>query len=39
MKRWATPEDIVGPAMFLASESSDYVNGIILPVDGGYLAF
>lgn len=39
MVRWGTPEDVVGPALFLASEASNYVNGIILPVDGGYLAY
>lgn len=31
-------EDIVGPALFLASRASAMVNGVILPVDGGYLA-
>lgn len=33
--RWAQPEDIVGPTLFLASEASDYVTGQILYVDGG----
>lgn len=37
MGRWGTLEDIVGPAVFLASEASDYMNGHILYVDGGYL--
>lgn len=37
LNRWATPEDVVGPAIFLASQASDYINGVILPVDGGYL--
>lgn len=36
--RWATPEDIAGAAVFLASPAADYVHGIILPVDGGWLA-
>lgn len=37
MGRWGTLEDIVGPAVFLASEASDYMNGHVLYVDGGYL--
>jgi len=36
--RWGTPEDLGGAAVFLASSASDYVNGAILPVDGGWLA-
>ena len=36
--RWATPADMGGAAVFLASAASDYVNGIVLPVDGGWLA-
>ena len=36
--RWGRPEDIAGAAVFLASRASDYVNGIVLPVDGGWLA-
>lgn len=36
--RWGKPEDFEGPAVFLASEASDYVTGIVLPVDGGYTA-
>ncbi|MBC7331388.1 MAG: SDR family oxidoreductase [Synergistetes bacterium] len=36
--RWGEPEDLVGAAIFLASRASDYVNGHILAVDGGYLA-
>ena len=36
--RWGTPEDLMGPALFLASEASDFVNGQILYVDGGLLA-
>lgn len=37
-ERWGKPEDLQGPAVFLASEASDYVSGVILPVDGGFLA-
>jgi gluconate 5-dehydrogenase len=37
-KRWGTPEDLMGPAVFLASEASDFVSGHILYVDGGILA-
>jgi gluconate 5-dehydrogenase len=37
--RWGTPEDLQGPAVFLASEASDFVNGHILYVDGGILAY
>jgi 2-dehydro-3-deoxy-D-gluconate 5-dehydrogenase len=36
--RWGEPGDIGGAAVFLASTASDYVNGAILPVDGGWLA-
>ena len=37
-KRWGTPEDLMGPAVFLASDGSDFVSGHILYVDGGILA-
>ncbi len=37
-KRWGTPEDLMGPAIFLASDASAFVNGHILYVDGGILA-
>lgn len=37
--RWGKPEDLMGPAIFLASEASDFVNGHILYVDGGILAY
>ena len=37
--RWGTPEDLQGPAVFLASDASDFVNGHILYVDGGILAY
>lgn len=36
--RWATPEDLGGAAVFLAAPASDYVQGHILAVDGGWLA-
>jgi 2-deoxy-D-gluconate 3-dehydrogenase len=36
--RWGVPGDLVGATVFLASPASDYVNGHILAVDGGYLA-
>lgn len=35
--RWGTSEDLIGPAIFLASSASDYMNGHILAVDGGWL--
>ena len=35
--RWGTPDDFKGPAVFLASRASDYVNGSILLVDGGWM--
>ncbi len=35
--RWGNPDDLVGAAVFLASPASDYVNGHILAVDGGWL--
>lgn len=37
--RWGNPEDLMGPAVFLASDASDFVNGQILYVDGGILAY
>ncbi|ABP68286.1 2-deoxy-D-gluconate 3-dehydrogenase [Caldicellulosiruptor saccharolyticus DSM 8903] len=36
--RWGTPEDLQGAVVFLASDASEYVNGCILNVDGGWLA-
>ncbi len=36
--RWAKPDDMAGTAVWLASKGSDYVTGIAVPVDGGYLA-
>jgi 2-deoxy-D-gluconate 3-dehydrogenase len=37
-KRWGLPEDVAGLSLFLASRGADYINGAIIPVDGGYLA-
>lgn len=37
MKRWGTPDDLVGPVLFLASPEAKFVTGVVLPVDGGYL--
>lgn len=34
---WGVPEELMGPIVFLASSASDYVTGVMLPVDGGYL--
>jgi 2-deoxy-D-gluconate 3-dehydrogenase len=36
--RWGTPEDVLGAAVFLASNASEYVNGYTIAVDGGWLA-
>jgi NAD(P)-dependent dehydrogenase (short-subunit alcohol dehydrogenase family) len=38
MGRWGKPEDVVGPALFLASDAARFVTGVVLPVDGGYAA-
>lgn len=35
--RWGRPDDLAGATVFLASRASDYVDGILLPVDGGWL--
>ena len=37
--RWGTPDDLAGPAVFLASDASNFVNGHVLYVDGGILAY
>ena len=37
--RWGNPDDLAGPAVFLASDASNFVNGHILYVDGGILAY
>ena len=36
--RWGNPQDLGGAAVFLAARASDYVHGVVLPVDGGWLA-
>ena len=36
--RVGQPEELIGPVIFLASSMASYVNGAILPIDGGYLA-
>ena len=35
--RWGTPDDVKGIVVFLSSSASDYINGAVIPVDGGYL--
>jgi len=36
--RWGNPADLGGAAVFLASSAADYIHGVVLPVDGGWLA-
>jgi NAD(P)-dependent dehydrogenase (short-subunit alcohol dehydrogenase family) len=38
IKRWADPDELAGTALFLASPASALINGVTIPVDGGYLA-
>jgi NAD(P)-dependent dehydrogenase (short-subunit alcohol dehydrogenase family) len=38
MARGGQPDEIVGPVVFLASDMASYVNGVVLPVDGGFLS-
>jgi NAD(P)-dependent dehydrogenase (short-subunit alcohol dehydrogenase family) len=38
MKRFGRPEEVAGPVLFLVSSAASFVNGVTLPVDGGYLA-
>jgi NAD(P)-dependent dehydrogenase (short-subunit alcohol dehydrogenase family) len=37
LKRWGTPEDLVGAVLFLASPAASFITGVDLPVDGGYV--
>lgn len=37
-ERWGKPEELVGTAIFLSSTASDYINGQVIYVDGGWLA-
>ena len=37
--RWGAPADIAGAAVFLASGASDFIHGVVLPVDGGWMAW
>jgi NAD(P)-dependent dehydrogenase (short-subunit alcohol dehydrogenase family) len=37
MGRMCRPEDLAGPLVFLASDQSSFVNGVTIPIDGGYL--
>jgi 2-deoxy-D-gluconate 3-dehydrogenase len=37
--RWGRPDEIAGAALFLASPASDFIHGVILPVDGGWMAW
>lgn len=36
--RWGKPADLAGAALFLSSPASDYMSGVVVPIDGGYLA-
>lgn len=38
LKRCGEPEEVVGPVVFLCSSMASYVNGVVLPVDGGFLS-
>ncbi len=37
--RWGRPEDVAGPVLFLCSEAASFMTGVVMPVDGGYLAY
>ncbi|MBR6352369.1 MAG: SDR family oxidoreductase [Firmicutes bacterium] len=36
--RWGQPEDLLGPVLMLVSDAGSYCNGLVMPIDGGYLA-
>ena len=36
--RWGTGDDLAGAVVFLSSDAASYVSGVVLPVDGGWLA-
>ena len=36
-KRWAQPEEVAQATLFLASQAADYIHGVTLPLDGGWL--
>ncbi|WP_107496534.1 SDR family oxidoreductase [Thalassobius sp. I31.1] len=38
LARWGTPQDLIGPALFLASDQAAFITGTLLNVDGGYAA-
>ena len=38
MKRWGTAEEVAQAVIFLCSPAASFITGVILPVDGGYLA-
>jgi NAD(P)-dependent dehydrogenase (short-subunit alcohol dehydrogenase family) len=38
MNRWARPDELIGPALLLASEAGSYITGTVIVVDGGALA-
>ena len=39
MNRYGEPDELVGGVIYLASEAASFVTGIVLPIDGGFLAF
>lgn len=39
MNRFGTPEDLLGPVIWLASDASNFVTGAVIPIDGGFSAF
>jgi NAD(P)-dependent dehydrogenase (short-subunit alcohol dehydrogenase family) len=39
MKRFGTPEELLGAVMWLISPASAFVTGVVLPIDGGFSAF